>query len=77
MRFGNSSDYFGLESNQQNWIARNSATGKAFLRWLYLEFINSSVIDCSKVISPSEKAVRRELLRPACNACIICDTNAR
>jgi hypothetical protein len=30
MRFGNSSDYFGLESNQQHWIAPNSATGKAF-----------------------------------------------
>jgi hypothetical protein len=55
MRFGNSSDYFGLESNQQNWTARNSAIGKPLLRSPHLGFINSSVMDCSKVISQSEK----------------------
>jgi hypothetical protein len=30
MRFGNSSDYFGLGSNVPRQMALNSATGKAF-----------------------------------------------
>jgi hypothetical protein len=30
MRFGNSSDYFGLESNLRHPMVPNSATGKAF-----------------------------------------------
>jgi hypothetical protein len=30
MRFGNSSNYFGLQSNAPGWMALNTATGKAF-----------------------------------------------
>jgi hypothetical protein len=30
MRFGNSSNYFGLQSNVPRWMAWNTATGKAF-----------------------------------------------
>jgi hypothetical protein len=30
MRFGNSSHYFGLESNHPRRVALNNATGKAF-----------------------------------------------
>jgi len=30
MRFGNSSNYFGLQSNIPGWMALNTATGTAF-----------------------------------------------
>jgi hypothetical protein len=65
MRFGNSSNYFGLNSNHWHWIALNPATSRAFHQsptgWAgalarialamrqILHQTNSAVDTCSKV----------------------------